>query len=72
MTYGVEITAPDGSVVQVRALLVCVVSTLLITEGLTKKLCLPWLRSSLKINEVAGFNVRLRGTIISFEVTGVS
>ena len=70
MTCRVEVMAPDGSVTQARALLDCAASTSLITERLANKLHLPRRRSNLKINGVAGFNVRPRG-IVSFKVKGV-
>ena len=70
MTCWVEVMAPDGSVMQARALLHCAASTSLIMERLINKLCLPWSCSSLKINRVAGFNARPRG-IVSFKVAGV-
>ena len=70
MTCKVEVMAPDGSVTQARALLDCAASTSLITERLANKLHLPRRSSDFKINGVAGFNVRPKGTV-SFKVAGV-
>ena len=70
ITSRVEVTAPDDSVMQARALLVSVVLTLLIMEHLVKKLRLAQCHSNLKINRVAGFNVCPKGTI-RFKVAGV-
>ena len=63
MTCRVEVMAPDGTVMETRALLDSAASTSLISEHLTEKLRLPRCRSDLKINGVAGFNVRPRVTI---------
>ena len=70
MTCRVEVTAPDNTVTQARALLDCAASTSLITERLANKLRLPRQRSSHKIKGVAGFDVRPRGTV-KFKVAGV-
>ena len=63
MTCRVDVTAPDSSVTQAKALLDCAASTSLITERLANKLRLPRQRSHYKISGVAGFNVRPRGTV---------
>ena len=70
MTCRVEVTAPDSSVTQARALLDCAASTSLITERLANKLRLPRQHSNHKIKGVAGFDVRPRGTV-KFKVAGV-
>ena len=57
MTCRVEVTAPDSSVTQARALLDCAALTSLITGHLANKLRLPWQRSNYKFKGVAGFNV---------------
>ena len=49
ITCRVEVIAPDGSITQARALLDSAASTLLITECLVKKLCLPQCCSNFKI-----------------------
>ena len=61
MTYRVDVMAHDGSVTQARALLDCAASTSLVMERLVKKLRLPWRRSNIKINGVAGYNVHPKG-----------
>ena len=70
MTCRVEVTAPDSTVTQARALLDCAATTSLITEFLANKLLLPWQSSNHKIKGLAGFNVRPRGTV-KFKVGGV-
>ena len=70
MTSRVKVIAPDGSVMQARALLDCAALTSLVTEHLAQKLHLPRCRSNFTINGVAGIDVRPRGTV-SFKVAGV-
>ena len=60
MTCRVEVTAPDSTVTQAKALLDCAASTSLIMECLTNKLRLPRQRSNHHIKGVVGFNVRPR------------
>ena len=70
MTCRVRVIAPDGSVMQARALLDCAASTSLITKRLAQQLRLPRRPSNFTINGVAGFNVRPKGTV-NFKVSGV-
>ena len=70
MTCQVKVTAPDGSIMQTRALLDCAALTSLITKRLVQHLQLPCCHSNFKINGVAGTDVRPRGTV-SFKVAGV-
>ena len=70
MTCRVKVIAPDGTVMQARALLDSAASTSLITERLAKKLRLPRRHSNVQITGVAGIDIRPKGTA-KFKVAGV-
>ena len=70
MTCWVKVNAPDGSIMQARALLDSEASTSLITECLAQQLHLPRHRSNFTINGVASIDVCPKGTV-SFKVAGV-
>ena len=65
MTCRVKVTASDSSVTPARALLEldCVESISLGTEHLFQRLCFPWHHSNFIINEFAGCNFPLGGTV---------
>ena len=70
MTCRVKAIAPDGLVMQVRALLNCVASTSLIAECLAQQPLLPRRHGNFIINIVVGIDVYPRGTV-NFKVAGV-
>ena len=70
MTCLVRVITPDGTVMQVRALLDSVASTSLISERFAKRLRLLHRCSNSKINGVAGIGVHPR-SIVNFKVAGV-